>query len=75
MCQCLLIKIVTSNDVPQSSLRLFLVAFKKKAVTLQIFMQQLATLATHHIPAQKNCLTQQKTAHNHTFLHEVRVIT
>ena len=53
---------------------LFLTAFEIKAVTLQTFVEQLAILITHHIPAQKCCLRQQKTAHNHTFLHKVRVV-
>ena len=53
---------------------LFLTAFEKKAVVLQSFVEQLAILITHHIPAQKSCLMQQKTAHNQTFLHKVRVV-
>ena len=58
------LKTVTSKDVDQC---LFLAAFDIKAVVLQTFVEQLAILITHHIPAQKSCLRQQKTAHNHTF--------
>ena len=66
-----LIKIVISKDVSQC---LFLVAFGTKTVTIQTFEEQLAILITHHIPAQKSCHKQQKTAHNHTFLHKLRVV-
>ena len=71
MCWCVLVKNVTSKDVPQC---LFLAVFEKKAVALQTFVEQFAILITHHIPAQKSCLMQTKSSHNHTFLHKVRVV-
>ena len=46
----------------------FFMACEKKAVAFQIFVEQLAILITNHIPAQT------KSAHNHTFLHKVRVV-
>ena len=64
MCWCLLIKIVTSKYVPQTSSCLFLAAFEKKAIALQTFIEQSAILATHNIPAQKSS----------SFLHEVREV-
>ena len=49
-------------------------AFEKKAFGLQTFVEQLAILITHHIPAHKSYVMQMKSAHNHTFLHKVRVV-
>ena len=75
MSQCLLIKIVTSKDVPQSSpSRLFLAAFEKNAVGLQTFTEQLAIHISHHTSALKGCLMQMKSAHNQNYLHKVRVV-
>ena len=41
---------------------------------LQTFVEQLAILITHHIPAHKSYAMQMKSAHNHTFFHKVRVV-
>ena len=72
---CLLSKhCCSSKDIPQSLSCLFLVAFEKKAFGLQTFVEQLAILFTHHIPAHKSYVMQMKSAHNHTFFHKVRVV-
>ena len=42
-------------------------AFERKAVVFQTFVEQLVILITHHISAQKS-------AHNHTFIHKLRVV-
>ena len=38
------------------------------------FVEQLAILITHHIPAHKSYVKQMKSAHNHTVFHKVRVV-
>ena len=80
MCQCLLIKIVCYQNIVAhqkmypNHYHVYFWWQLEESFGLQTFVEQLAILVTHHIPAHKSYVMQMKSAHNHTFLHKVRVV-